>query len=180
MALAAQVGRLIGALRPPSLDPGLNPGVCRSVSISLFSARSSRITQQTFFSRRRRGFRSFVASLSTDACQRSSSPLMCRLIAAQPSQPGRSGRSGARCIRRIDAALGTRPASLQAAKNRIHGAQRGCPSHSPPSERRHDRHLVRVAAEFFAAWPCARLAAGWLAVRGERRAASVCPCSFFL
>ena len=33
MARAAQVGRLIGALRPPSLDPGLNPGVCRSVSI---------------------------------------------------------------------------------------------------------------------------------------------------
>lgn len=33
MARAAQVGRLIGVLWPPSLDPGLNPGVCRSVQI---------------------------------------------------------------------------------------------------------------------------------------------------
>lgn len=40
MARAAQVGRLIGALRPPSLDPGLNPGVCRSVSITLVSGYS--------------------------------------------------------------------------------------------------------------------------------------------
>jgi hypothetical protein len=33
MGGVAQAGRLIGVLWPPSLDPGLNPGVCRSVSI---------------------------------------------------------------------------------------------------------------------------------------------------